>query len=104
MVDGSARRADHRATWGSQMSWTFVARTEHIECLRGAIRAQCGGPIVVIGEPRMGRSSVLRQALRPLDERHTAVVALAPTGSRAPFAALAGALPAGFAPKAAATG
>lgn len=58
------------------MSWPFVARAEQIDCLRAAIGSPCGGPILVTAEPRMGRTSLLRKALEPIDERRTLVVHL----------------------------
>lgn len=70
-----------------------LARAEQIDYLRTAIAARCGGPIVITGEPRTGRTSVLRHALAHIDERHTAIVHLGPAGHRTPFAALSRVLP-----------
>jgi hypothetical protein len=75
------------------MSWTFVNRAEQISCLRDAIRAPCGGPIVVTGEPQTGRTSLLARALEKVDPRQVAVVRIESTGARTPFSALAALLP-----------
>ena len=75
------------------MSWPFTGRAEQIECLRAAVTPSCGGPLVITGEPRMGRTSLLRAALEHVNERHTKIVHLGPMGGRTPFSALAGVLP-----------
>src|SRR5690348_17542638 len=81
------------------MSWTTVDRTEQIAALRGAVRSPCGGPIVLTGEPRMGRTSLLERALEDVDERQVAVIRLRTTGDRTAFSALAPLLPQDFKPK-----
>jgi hypothetical protein len=75
------------------MTWSLVAREEQLECLRTATSAACGGPLVITGEPRMGRTSLLHKALTNLDERTTAIVRLGHTGDRTAFAALSMVLP-----------
>lgn len=76
------------------MPWPFIGRAEQIADIRAAIASSCGGPLVLTGAPRIGRTSVLRAALAHIDERHTSIVHLGPMGGRTPFAALANVLPA----------
>lgn len=74
--------------------WSTVARTEEIERVQVAL-AQCRpGPVVITGEPGMGRTSLLDRVLDRVAEGD-AVARVAPTGGRLPFSALAPLLPDG---------
>jgi hypothetical protein len=54
------------------MPWQFVGRTAQIEQITAALELADPGPIIITGEPGVGRSSLLRRvpdlAVRPRDE------------------------------------
>lgn len=78
------------------MAWPFVGRNEQLDRIRRTFAEPRPGPVMVLGEPGVGRSTLLAEALArtPLAPGDT-VLRVEPAGS-APFAALAGLLPAGF--------
>lgn len=78
------------------MVWPFVGRTEQLDRIRRMFAEPRPGPVMVLGEPGVGRSTLLTEALArtPLAPGDS-VLRVEPAGS-APFAALAGLLPAGF--------
>jgi hypothetical protein len=82
------------------MPWRFVGRTEQIERARSALQCR-RGPLVITGEPGMGRTSVLRRVLGHADPGRDEILLIRPAGD-APLAALRasflGPLPAGATP------
>jgi uncharacterized membrane protein YgcG len=79
------------------MPGRFVGRGELIERARCVLESRCSpGPIVIIGEPGMGRTAVLTHILGLADASSDEIVRLRPSGD-APLAALrsgfGGALP-----------
>ncbi|MBB1156114.1 AAA family ATPase [Amycolatopsis dendrobii] len=79
------------------MPWPFVGRTELLDRIRAVFAEPGPGPVLLVGPPGMGRSTLLAEALAraPLS-RDDAVLRLEPAGP-APFASLRGLLPDGFA-------
>jgi hypothetical protein len=79
------------------MSWPFVGRIEQLDRIRRMLTEVAPGPVMLLGEPGAGRSRLLAEALvrTPLSSGDI-VLRVDPAGP-APFAALAGLLPAGFA-------
>src|SRR5581483_65275 len=75
------------------MPWRFVGRIQQIASLRVALHGSAPGPIVITGEPGMGRTSMLSVALRQVDPARYRVVRVRPSGL-APLAALSAAAPA----------
>jgi len=69
------------------MTWTFVGRVEQLEILRRAMRRDSPGPVIITGEPGMGRSALLVRALEFTDPERDVVAWLEPAEKR-PFAAL----------------
>ncbi|MEV4050285.1 ATP-binding protein [Amycolatopsis sp. NPDC049688] len=81
------------------MDWHFVGRAEHLERIRSRLAERDPGPLVVVGEPGIGRTSVVRKALAALDPRRDALLEVRP-GGHEPFSSLRHLLPAGAAPPA----
>lgn len=79
------------------MAWRFVGRSEQLDQIRRSIAEARPGPVVVLGEPGMGRSRLVTEALETADPSRDAVLRIEPEGP-APFAALTGLLAAGFRP------
>jgi hypothetical protein len=74
------------------MPWRFVGRAEQIESARCALQAG-SGPLVIAGEPGMGRTSVLSCILAHAGPGRDEIVLIRPSGDT-PLAALrAGLLP-----------
>lgn len=73
------------------MPWSFVGRAEQVESLRAALRRADPGPLLIMGEPGMGRTSLLTQALECAGKREETAW-LRPSGE-APLGALRAGLP-----------
>lgn len=76
------------------MDWHFVGRSEHLERIRARLGEPGAGPLVVTGEPGIGRTSVVRKALEGLDPERDALLEVRP-GGHEPFSSLRHLLPAG---------
>ncbi|HEX6355566.1 ATP-binding protein [Actinophytocola sp.] len=76
------------------MPWSFVGRSEQLDRIGRALAEACPAPVVVLGAPGMGRTSLLAEALVSADA--DAVLAVEPCGTE-PYSALARLLPEGFA-------
>ncbi|MFL6122631.1 ATP-binding protein [Actinophytocola sp.] len=77
------------------MEWHFVGRNRHAEIIRDRLRRPGAGPLVVVGEPRIGRTTLVTRALRSqLDEERDQLFELRPGNGR-PFSSLRHALPPG---------
>ncbi|WP_103354528.1 ATP-binding protein [Amycolatopsis sp. CA-128772] len=81
------------------MDWHFVGRAEHLERIRSRLAEREPDPLVVVGEPGIGRTSVVRKALAGLDPGRDALLEVRP-GGHEPFSSLRHLLPAGAAPPA----
>jgi hypothetical protein len=68
------------------MPWRFVGRTEQIQRARCALEAG-GGPLVIAGEPGMGRTSMLSRILSDVAAGRDEIVLIRPSGD-VPLAAL----------------
>jgi len=79
------------------MPWHFVGRSEQLDRIRRSLAETRPGPVVVLGEPGMGRTRLVTEALETTDPGRDAVLHIEPGGA-APFAALTGLLPTGFRP------
>jgi hypothetical protein len=71
------------------MALTFVGRAEQLEILRRRVSGRVRGPVIITGEPGMGRTTVLSRALDFVDDQRDSVVRLR-SSSDVPFAALRG--------------
>ncbi len=76
------------------MDWSFVGRSEHLEPIRARLSEPEPGPLVVTGEPGIGRTSLVRKALEGLDPGRDALLEVRP-GGHEPFSSLRHLLPAG---------
>lgn len=76
------------------MPWHFVGRTEQVERIRATVVRAHAGPLLITGEPGVGRTTVLRRALEGVDVE---VVHLHPDGGLAPFGVVRRHLPGDFA-------
>jgi hypothetical protein len=80
------------------MSLSFVSRAEQIDHLRCAVTSGATGPVVITGEPGIGRTTVLTCALNCADSGRDEIIWLRASRDR-PFATLSGSwltsLPAG---------
>lgn len=64
------------------MPWHFVGRTELLERASTALATPAFSPIMITGEPGMGRSAVLTEILRRTDSEHDEVLRIEPVGGR----------------------
>ncbi|EOD67349.1 AAA family ATPase [Amycolatopsis vancoresmycina] len=78
------------------MDWHFVGRAEHLERIRSRLAEREPDPLVVVGEPGIGRTSVVRKALASLDPGRDALLEVRP-GGHEPFSSLRHLLPSGAA-------
>lgn len=78
------------------MEWPFVGRAELVEQIRQAIGSQAPQPLLVVGEPGLGRTAVVEQALTHLDRTRDVVIRPRPGGPEEPFGAVLSLLPKGF--------
>jgi hypothetical protein len=69
------------------MPWHFVGRAAQIERICRALRERSPGPIVIVGEPGVGRTTVLSRALEHIEDDLDEVLRVEPAGD-APLAAL----------------
>ncbi|MGW5748279.1 AAA family ATPase [Amycolatopsis sp. NPDC003861] len=76
------------------MDWHFVGRAEHLERIRSRLAEREPDPLVVVGEPGIGRTSVVRKALAALDPARDALLEVRP-GGHEPFSSLRHLLPSG---------
>ncbi|MCR6487409.1 ATP-binding protein [Amycolatopsis sp. OK19-0408] len=74
------------------MDWHFVGRAEHLERIRTRLAEDRPGPLVVVGEPGIGRTSLARKALDGLDPARDALLELRP-GGHEPLSSLRHLLP-----------
>ena len=74
------------------MPWRFVGRAEQLEQVCRALEGPASGPIVLAGEPGMGRTALVSRAIARVDGRSTRIVQVKPSGS-APLSALQTSLP-----------
>ncbi|MET8851228.1 ATP-binding protein [Amycolatopsis sp. NPDC004625] len=79
------------------MDWHFVGRAEHLERIRSRLAERAPDPLVVVGEPGIGRTSVVRKALAGLDPGRDALLEVRP-GGHEPFSSLRHLLPSGGRP------
>jgi hypothetical protein len=76
------------------MDWHFVGRAEHLERIRSRLGEREPDPLVVVGEPGIGRTSVVRKALAGLDPGRDTLLEVRP-GGHEPFSSLRHLLPSG---------
>lgn len=74
------------------MGTCFVGRSEQLGQVRGWLAEHRPGPLLIVGEPGMGRTSLLRAALAGVDPAEQLVLELRP-GDDGPFSALRHLLP-----------
>ncbi|MFT7836003.1 ATP-binding protein [Saccharothrix sp. BKS2] len=78
------------------MPWHFVGRTEQVERIRATVARAHAGPLLITGEPGVGRTTALRRALAQVDDPDLEVIHLHPDGGLVPFGLVLPHLPEDF--------